>query len=152
MSAGTAQTHGTPTPARASRAAFDWRMPSDWWLKKTHYFMYMMRELSAVFAALWVVLFLAQIPAMASGGTNLPAFVKWLDFIHSPGWVVFSMVALVFVLYHAFTWFNLMGTVLYVRMGKTPMPGSLIIGAMFAVWLGVSIIIYLIIYTPQIGG
>jgi fumarate reductase subunit C len=127
-------------------------MPKDWWLHHRRYFMYMMRELTAVFAALWVVLFLAQLPSMGAGPGNQAAFTAWLDFIRSPGWVSFSLVTLIFVLYHAFTWFKLMGTVMYVRLGTTPIPGSAIVGLMFLAWGGASLVIALIIMTPFVGG
>jgi fumarate reductase subunit C len=142
----------TEHSALNTQPSYSWRMPAGWWLGHGRYFMYMMRELSAVFAALWLVFFLAQIPQIGAGAANLAAYVAWLDFIRSPGWVIFSVVTLVFVLYHAFTWFNLMGTVLYVRLGKTPIPGSAIVGLMFVAWAGISLIIALIIMTPFVGG
>lgn len=129
-----------------------WRMPADWWLKRTHYFMYMMRELSAVFVALWLVLFLTQIPQMAAGPANLHAYNAWRDFIRSPGWVLFSLVTLVFVLYHAWTWFNLMGTVIYLRPGSKAIPGRVIASLMFIAWAGASLAVAFIIVTPVIGG
>ena len=54
--------------------AYPWHMPSDWWLKNKRYFAYMLRELTAVFAALWVLLFLVQIPMMSAGAQNLPVY------------------------------------------------------------------------------
>jgi fumarate reductase subunit C len=127
-------------------------MPGDWWLKKSNYFMYMMRELTAVFAAVWLLIFLAHLPEMGAGGSNLAAYNAWWEFITSPGWVIFSLVALVFVFYHAITWFLLTGTVLYVRLGKEPIPKPLIVGSMFAAWLGVSAILAFIISYSAIGG
>lgn len=146
------QPHAAESAVRSPQSAFPWRMPAGWWIGHGRYFMYMMRELSAVFAALWLVLFLAQIPRMGAGAGDTAAYVGWLDFIQSPLWVAFSLVTLVFVLYHAFTWFNLMGTVLYVRLGKTPIPGSAIIALMFLAWAGTSLVIALIIMTPFVGG
>jgi fumarate reductase subunit C len=127
-------------------------MPAGWWLKKGRYFMYMMRELSAVFVALWVVLFLAQLPNMAAGPQNPTAFGAWQETIHSPGWVLFSLVTLVFVVYHAWTWFNLMGAVIYLRAGKLVLTGKPVTGAMLLVWAGATVVIGAILVTPAIGG
>lgn len=138
--------------SRATLPAYPWRMPAVWWWKKGHYFMYMMRELSAVFAALWVVLFLAQLPFMAAGPQNLAAFRAWQDVAHSPGWVLFSLVTLVFVLYHVWTWFNLMGTVIYLRAGKLVLTGKPVAGAMFLAWAGITLVIGAILLIPAIGG
>ncbi len=125
--------------------AYDWHMPSDWWLKKRNYLLYMIRELTAVFAALWVVIFLVQLPLLKSN----PA--AWSQFMASPGWMLFSLISLLFVLYHAWTWFNLMGTVLYFRPGKQAIPGKTIVAAMLFVWAAVSIVIALILITPALG-
>src|SRR5205823_3789767 len=63
--------HGQQTAGRT--VGYPWRQPGDWWLKNSHYIMYMIRELTAVFAALWVVVFLAQIAA------NGQSVAKWRD-------------------------------------------------------------------------
>ena len=121
--------------------AYDWHMPSGWWLKKKNYLLYMLRELTAVFAALWVVLFLAMLPQLK---TN-PAVMR------SPIWIAFSLIALLFVLYHAFTWFNLMGAVLYFRPGTAPIPGGLIVASMMVVWIVVSVLLIAILMTAPLG-
>ena len=129
-----------------------WRMPKGWWLKNRHYFMYMVRELSAVFAALWLVVFLSQLPGMAAGPDKMKAFMEWRAFVTSPGWVIFSLTSLVFVLYHAITWIKLMGTVIHVRIGTTRVTGKLVVSAMLLVWAGATLIVGFIIVTPAIGG
>jgi fumarate reductase subunit C len=116
-------------------------MPSGWWLKKKNYLLYMIRELTAVFAALWVVGFLAMLPRLKTD----PSVMR------SPLWIAFSVLALLFVLYHAFTWFNLMGTVLYFRPGKAPIPGGLIVASMMVVWVAVSLLIIGIMMTAPLG-
>ena len=136
----------------AAAPAHPWHMPALWWWKKGSYFMYMMRELSAVFAALWVVLFLAQIPKMAAGPQNLAGFRAWQEMVRSPEWVLFSLTTLVFVIYHAWTWFNLMGTVIYLRAGKLVLTGKPVAAAMFLVWAGATVVIGAILVTPAIGG
>src|SRR5688500_16744787 len=122
--------------------AYPWHMKSDWWLKKRNYTLYMVRELTAVFAALWVVIFLFQLPNLRTNPLG------WQAFMTSPGWMVFSIVALAFVLYHAWTWVNLMGTVLYFRPGKTPIAGRTIISAMLFVWAAISVVLALLIIIP----
>lgn len=122
--------------------AYPWRMPADWWLKKRNYLLYMIRELTAVFAALWVVVFMLQLPLLRSNPS------AWQAFMRSPGWAIFSLICFLFVLYHGWTWFSLMGTVLYLRPGKTPISSRTIVSAMLFLWAAVSIIIALIIIIP----
>jgi fumarate reductase subunit C len=119
-------------------------MPSGWWLKKRNYVLYMVRELTAVFAALWAVLFVFQLPRLRTEPLG------WERAMSSPGWTAFSFVAFAFVLYHAWTWFNLMGTVIYLRPGKNPISGRTIIATMLFVWAALSILIAFILITPTI--
>lgn len=131
------------------QSAFAWRMPADWWLRNSRYFRYMVRELTAVFAALWVVTLLLQIPQMAGApeGHSL-----WLATIRSPGWIAFSFTSFAFLLYHTATWFMSMGTVIYLRPGKTAIPASSIVAAMVVLWVVVSLVVAFILVTPGIGG
>jgi fumarate reductase subunit C len=138
-------THGE---AVARPAVYPWRQPAGWWLKNRHYFLYMIRELTAVFAALWVVLFMLQLPKIAAG---LDARAEWLNDIQSPGWVVFSLASLLFVLYHGWTFFTATGTIVYVRLGKNPTPPGLINGFMFIAWAAATIIIGAIMLWPVLG-
>ncbi len=138
------------TPAPPQRVpAYRPRLPANWWLKNPRYFKFMVRELTAVFAALWLVVFLTHIPLMAGGPE---AHSQWLATVRSPGWILFSLVSLAFVLYHAWTWFNVMGATLYVRLGKTAVPASTIVVSIVLVWAVVSLVIVYILVTPAIGG
>jgi fumarate reductase subunit C len=142
----------TATHSRAGTApAYPWRQPGNWYLKNKRYFAYMVRELTAVFAALWVIMFLIQIPAMGAGAQNLVAHGSWLYFVHSTEWVLFSVIAFFFVGYHAITWFKLMGTVMWMRFSREPVPAKLIVTTMFLAWAAVSVIIAFFIATPIIG-
>src|SRR4051812_1269466 len=133
-------THATRRPA-----GYPWHHPSGWWLKNNHYVLYMIRELTAVFAALWVVLFLGQIMA------NHRNADKWLTSFQNPGWLIFSVIAFVFVMYHSWTSFTATSTLLYLRMGKQAVPGSTLNGLMFVGWAVASIVIGVILLTPIFG-
>jgi len=135
--------HGQQSAGRS--VGYPWRQPSGWWLKNSHYIMYMIRELTAVFAALWVVVFLAQI---AMNGRNV---AKWSASLASPGWLVFSVIAFIFVMYHAWTAFTATSTLMYMRMGKEPVPAGTINGSMFVAWLVATIVIGVILLTPIFG-
>jgi len=131
----------------ASRpAGYPSRMPADWWLKNPRYFLYMLRELSAVFAALWVVLFLLQIPQIAADPRGWASSVS-----QSPGWILFSLISLLFVLYHAWTFFTATGTAVYVRIGKRATPAGAINGATLGAWAGATIVIGAILLYPVFG-
>jgi fumarate reductase subunit C len=129
----------------ARPTGYPWRMPAGWWLKNPRYALYMLRELSAVFAALWVVLLLVQLPKIAEGPAGR---AQWLGEISSPGWIIFSLVALLFVLYHAWTAFTATGTLVYLRVGKNPTPPGAINGTMLVAWAVATIVVGATILTP----
>jgi fumarate reductase subunit C len=136
------------TESTARPTGYPWRMPAGWWLKNPRYTLYMLRELSAVFAALWVVLFLLQLQKLAEGPAGR---AQWLQEVTSPGWIVFSLVAFLFVLYHAWTAFTATGTLVYLRLGKTATPAAAINGSMLVAWLVATIVIGIILLAPLFG-
>jgi len=110
------------------------KMPATWWLRKPSYFLFMMRELSSVFIALFLVVFLIQIYQLTSGQEAYVAFAQKLK---SPGWVIFHIVALLFALYHSITWFQSTAVVLPLKVGGWEIPRGVMtainIGALIAV-------------------
>ena len=125
-------------------AAYAWRQPLLWWTKNTNYLLYMIREMTAVFAAAWTVIFMLQLPLIKS---DYPA---WVAEMKSPFWILFSLLSLVFVLYHAWTAFNATGTLMYLRLGSKPTPPSVLNGAMFLACAGAMLVIAFIVATPAI--
>jgi len=114
------------------------KMPSTWWLRHPAYFRFMIRELSSVFIAIFLVVFLIQIHQLSRGPEAYAALVERL---RSPGWIIFHVVALAFALYHSVTWFNLTAVVQIVRLGERQVPPRLVAGANFALWAAVSLVI-----------
>jgi fumarate reductase subunit C len=114
------------------------KMPSTWWLRHPAYFRFMIRELSSVFIAIFLVVFLIQIHQLSRGPEAYAALVERL---RSPGWIIFHVVALAFALYHSVTWFNLTAVVQIVRLGERQVPPRLVAGANFALWAVVSLVI-----------
>jgi fumarate reductase subunit C len=79
------------------------------------------------------------------------ANMLWRESIKSPGWIAFSVVSLLFVLYHAWTAFTSFGTLLYFRVGKTATPSSALNGTMMIAWAVVSLVIAFILVSPRVG-
>ncbi len=132
----------------ARPTAYPWRMPAGWWLKNPRYTLYMLRELSAVFAALWVVLFLAQLSRLAEGPAGR---AQWLAEVTSPGWIFFSLIALLFVLYHAWTSAMATGALIYLRLGKTATPAAALNGGFLAGFVVATVVLGLILLAPTLG-
>ncbi|MCE2487003.1 MAG: hypothetical protein J4F42_15925 [Desulfurellaceae bacterium] len=115
---------------------------STWWLAKRNYVLFMLRELTSVFIAVFLVVFLVQLAELAEGAEGYAAAAARLA---SPGWIVFHLLVLVAALYHSITWFNLTPQVIIVRRGEERVPPVVIAGAHYLAWLVVSVVILLIV-------
>ncbi|MCZ6874962.1 MAG: fumarate reductase subunit C [bacterium] len=120
---------------------FQPRMPASWWLKHPKYFLFMMRELSSVFIAIFLVVFLVQIAQLPRGPEAYSAFVQKFS---APGWIIFHIVALLFALYHSVTWFEAASKILVIRRGEHRVPPTVITAAGFGAWGVISLVILLL--------
>ncbi len=110
-------------------------MPATWWLRKRSYFLFMVRELSSVFIAIFLIVFLVQIYQLAEGNQSYTAFIQRLG---SPGWITFHVVALFFAIYHTFTWFQSSSVVLQIKIGRQEIPRPVVMGLHFGAWIAAS--------------
>ena len=114
------------------------RMSNTWWLHNPRYFLFMVREVTSVFIAVFLAVFLVELYQLSRGGDFYAAFVQRLA---SPGWLLFHVVALAFALYHSITWFNLTGVVQVVRVGDRTVPPQAVVGGTFLAWGVASLVI-----------
>ena len=113
-------------------------MPTAWWLRRAVYTFFMLRELSSVFVAAYLVLFLWMIHRLSQGPDAYAAFLQTLK---SPLAIVFHVVALAFALLHTITWFNLTPKVMPARIGEEKLSPALILVPNYLAWLVISAII-----------
>jgi len=106
-----------------------------WWLQSRSYTGFVLRELTSVFVALFALVLLWQIRALAHGPE---AYARFLDRLRSPLFVAFHAVALLFVLFHSFTWFNLAPKAMVVRLKGKRVPDLVVAGANYAAWVVLS--------------
>ncbi|HEX9880857.1 MAG TPA: hypothetical protein VGB25_11730 [Candidatus Binatia bacterium] len=114
------------------------KMPANWWLRKRNYLLFMLRELSSVFIALFLAVFLVQIYRLGEGAEYYAAYMRTFS---SPGWILFHLVALAFALLHSVTWFQSSAVVLQLRLGEQEVPRSVVMGLHLVVWLVASVVI-----------
>lgn len=74
-----------------------------WWARRRSYLRFMLREISCIFVA-WFVLYLVLVLRAVGAGGN--SYQRFLDFSANPVVVVLNVVALSFLLLHAVTWFG----------------------------------------------
>jgi len=111
------------------------RVSTYWWLKRWAYLKFILREASSVFVAWTVVMTLLQIRALARGPADYAEFQNWL---RSPLLLALNAVSLVFVVFHAVTWFNLAPKAMVIRLRGKRLPNLAIAGPNFAAWLVIS--------------
>lgn len=114
-------------------------MPTNWWMRNRKYFLFMMRELSGLFIALFVLVYLYSLSLLSKGQAVYGAFQESL---RSGGFILFFLVALVFASYHSYTWFSILGKVQVVRVGGKKVPEKTIAAAAIAGWIAVSVVVF----------
>jgi fumarate reductase subunit C len=117
------------------------RISTWWWTRKRTYFVFVMRELSSIFVAWFVVFLLLFIWNLARGDAAYRGFIDWAG---SPWVIALNVVALAFVLFHTVTWFNLTPQAMDVRVEGHKVPAfhiiagqytGLVVVSAFVAWL-----------------
>jgi len=111
---------------------------ASWWLAQPRYIRYMAREVSCLFIGAYTGVIVAGLVRLSQGAAAWAGFV---DALQAPASVVFHLLALAFALYHTTTWFNVTPKAMPVQIGDAQLPGSVIIGAHYAGWVVVSVLI-----------
>lgn len=111
------------------------RIPMFWWLRKRTYFVFVMRELSSIFIAWFVVFLLLFVRAVGRGES---AYVDFLGWASSPAVLTVNVVAAAFLVVHTVTWFNLTPQAMDLRLRGRPVPGIVVIAAQYAALVVVS--------------
>jgi fumarate reductase subunit C len=99
-----------------------------WWLQKRSYFVFVMRELSSIFVA-WFVLFLLLL--LAAVGRGRSSYESFLDFASHPAVLVVNVVASAFLVLHVVTWFALTPQAMVIQVGGRRVPGSVILASQY---------------------
>ena len=114
------------------------KMPLLWWLQRPAYTKFMLREITSVFVALYLVTLLLFVMKIGQGPAEMSAHLEKLA---SPGWLFFHVIALLFALFHTITWFNLTPKVMVVWRGEEKLPGWLLAGSNYVAWIAVSAVV-----------
>ena len=118
------------------------RRSSLWWLSSGRYFLFMLRELSAVFVALYALGYLVGLYRLSQGKESYEAYLAMLQ---HPAVLVFLGVALVFCLLHTVTWFHLTPIVMVVRVGRKVIPAKLVLAGNYVAWIVISGILWYLV-------
>jgi fumarate reductase subunit C len=115
------------------------RVSTWWWTRKRTYFVFVMRELSSIFVAWFVVFLLLFVFAV---GRSEPAYQRFLDWASSPWVVALNVVTLAFVLLHTVTWFAVTPQAMAVRVMDRTVPSFHIIAGQYTGLVVVSAFVF----------
>ena len=114
------------------------RVSTWWWLKRPSSRAFILREVSSIFVAWFVVFFLLLVASVGRGEAAYQAFMSWAA---NPGIVLVNFVSLFFVVFHAVTWFNLAPQAMVVHMRGKRVPGKLIAASNYVAWIVTSLLV-----------
>ncbi len=124
----------------AASKEYRWTMPRGWWTRRPNYFWYIVREFTSLPLALWLIWLLIEIRRAHHGPGVYYAS-------HSPLFIAFSVIVLLFALYHSVTFLSLAGAILHFNVADRPIPSQLIVLSQFAAWVAASVVIgFVLIY------
>jgi fumarate reductase subunit C len=109
-----------------------------WWLERRSYVLFVLRELSSVFIAWFVVFLLLLVNAVGDGEASYQKFLDW----SGQWWVVaLNVIALLFVLLHVVTWFALAPRAMVIKVRGRRLPPMQVVAAHYLAWLVLSAIV-----------
>ena len=109
-----------------------------WWLGEWHYLKFILREISSVFVAVFVIETLFLIDALRQGPA---AYERFLSCMRNPAMLALNVVSLFFVVFHTITWFNLAPSAMPVRLGGKRVPDVVIAAPSYVAWVVVSAVV-----------
>jgi succinate dehydrogenase subunit C len=109
-----------------------------WWAQRRSYVLFMLREISCVFVAWFVVYLLLLVNAIGAGPDS---YARFLDWSAHPLVIALNTVALIFLLVHAVTWFGLAPRAIVVHIRGQRVPPRAVLAGHYAAWLTVSAVV-----------
>ena len=126
----------------SKRKPYERELTTDWWLKKTFYTKYMLREGSSVFVTIYSLVLAWGVFRLSQGEA---AFNAWMDALQHPFSIVFNLIVLVFSIYHTITWFSLAPKAVALWIKGKRLSDKVIIGSQYIAFAAVSVFCLLII-------
>lgn len=109
-----------------------------WYLKHPRYMRYMSREVTCIFIGAFALLLLCTVERLSEGQA---AFESFLASLKGPWSVLGLLIVLIFSVHNATSWFNVTPKAMPVQIGEEFLAGKYIVGAHYAVWAIVSVVV-----------
>jgi len=109
-----------------------------WYLKDRNYAIHILNEMTSLFVGLYALLLLWGIWAVANGPETYRTF---LDTLTGSGMLTPLRVTTVVIFYHTIAWFKVTPKAMPIQKGEKFVPGSLIAGAHYVVWVVLTLVV-----------
>ena len=103
-----------------------------WWLGRRSYILFVIRELSSIFVAWFVVFLLLLVRAVSQGDHE---YQRFLEIAATPWMLALNVITLFFVVFHTVTWFNAAPRAIVVRLRGRRVPAGFILILHYAAWV-----------------
>ena len=125
-----------------SRRPYERELPKTWWLRQPRYIRYMMREMSAFFIGVYILILIVALSQLAQGEAAYDAF---LAIATGPAKMLFAFVTLLFAIYHSYTWFQVTPKAMPLMLAGKRIPGAIIIAAHWFGFAALSAALWLLV-------
>ncbi len=116
------------------------RVSTWWWAQQWRSFKFILRELSSLAVGYVGLLLLLTVWTLGRGAGDYAELQAWLRW---PPVVLLTVIALLFVLYHSITWFNLTPKAMPpIRVGGKRLADWMIAAPNYVIWVVLSALIY----------
>jgi len=121
---------------------YAWKRRPGWWLRNRRYLAFQLREAGGVVCALYGLVLLNMLVQLRGGESDYTAF---LNLLRTPPILYLNVVLFALVVWHALTWFMLIGKAQPIQFTRQPLSWKVVFGINVLLWLGISgAVVYLI--------
>lgn len=121
---------------------YPWKRRAGWWLRNRRYLAFQVRELGGVVSAIYGLIFLQMLRTLRAGEFD---YAPFLNLMRTPPLLYVNLVLFALVLWHAISWFMLIGKSQPIQFTERPLPWKVVFGINVLLWVGVSgAVVYLI--------
>ena len=113
-----------------------------WWLKQPRYIRYLMREMSAAFIGIYVLILFVGLFCLSQGQAAYEAFHASAT---GAAGLAFAVIAMAFAIYHTYTWFQVTPKAMPLSFGGKRVPGAFIVAAHWLGFVAVSVTLWLLV-------
>lgn len=112
---------------------------SRWWLKQPRYIRYMLREMTAAFIGVYVLLLIVGLLRLSQGEA---AYMAFLDSTKGSAGIAFAVITLFFAVYHTYTWFQVTPKAMPLTFAGKRVPGTYIVAAHWFGFVVLSLVLW----------